>query len=219
MYVPEHFALSAQQAQDLLRTPRAGDLITTSSGGLAASFLPMLYEPGGDLGVLRGHVARVNPQWRDVGEALFISHGPQDYVAGEWLSLPGVASVPTWNYVTVHAHGELVAHPEPEWTLAVVRRLSAARGDHSLETIEEVAIEKLLRSIVGIELRITRLVGKAKMSQNKPPEVVSQVIAGLAEAGSSEASEWMCEHSLPRAQKKSELLTEIRSRKPSRPSE
>lgn len=77
----------------------------------------MLYQPGEGLGSLIGHLSRVNPQWRHPGEALFIANGPQDYVDAEWLSRPEAVSVPTWNYVTVHVHGELIAHDDPQWTL------------------------------------------------------------------------------------------------------
>lgn len=210
MYIPEHFALSTQQSIELLTPVRGGDLVTTGPDGLAATFVPMLYQPGGTYGTLIGHLSKVNPQWRDVGEALFIVNGPQDYVDAEWLSRPEAVSVPTWNYVTVHAHGELIAHPEPEWGLNVVRQMSAARGDDTVETMPDEAVEVLLRSIVGIELRITKLVGKAKMSQNKSPEVIEQVIAGLAESGNAEAANWMREYSLPRAVAKAEMLAGIR---------
>jgi transcriptional regulator len=210
MYVPEHFSLSADQISALLSSPVAGDLVTTSETGLAATYVPMLFEAGGDLGVLTGHVSRVNPQWRDAGEALFIIHGPQDYVAAEWLSRPEAVSVPTWNYVTVHVHGELVAHPEPEWCLEAVKRLSAGRGDATVTSMDEEAVEKLLRSIVGLELRITKVVGKAKMSQNKSPEVIEQVIAGFDEVGNTEAAQWMRENSLPRAIAKAELVGGLR---------
>jgi transcriptional regulator len=210
MYVPDHFALSTAQVTQLLKVPVAGNLVTNSSAGLAATLVPMLYEDGGEFGVLTGHLSKVNPQWRDTGEALFIINGPQDFVEAEWLSRPEAVSVPTWNYVTVHAHGELVAHTDPEWCLESVRKLSAARGDHTVTTMDDDAVERLLRSIVGVELRITTLVGKAKMSQNKSPEVIAQVIAGLAASGSTEAAEWMQENSLPRALAKSEMLAGLR---------
>jgi transcriptional regulator len=210
MYIPEHFALSTQQSIELLSPVRGGDLITVGVDGLAATFVPMLYQPGAELGTLIGHVSKVNPQWRDAGEAMFIVNGPEDYVDAEWLSRPEAVSVPTWNYVTVHAHGELIAHPDQQWCLDAVRQMSAARGDDTVETMPQQAVEVLLRSIVGVELRITKLVGKAKMSQNKSPEVIEQVIAGLAESGNEEAASWMREHSLPRAQAKVEMLAGLR---------
>jgi transcriptional regulator len=212
MYVPEHFALTAEQSLAALVGVVAGDLVTTGPDGPEATFVPLLHEPGGEFGVLTGHLSRINPQWRQPGPALFIVHGPGDYIASEWLSRPDAVSVPTWNYLTVHARGELLAHPDPEWCLASVRRLSAARGDHSVDALTEAEVERLLRSVVGIELRITGLAGKAKMSQNKSPEVIGQVIEGLDGTGGEATADWMRRHSLPRALAKADLLDGIRSR-------
>lgn len=212
MYVAEHFALNAEQSLQALAGVAAGDLVTTGPDGPEATFVPMLHEPGGEFGVLTGHVSRINPQWRHPGRALFIVHGPGDYIASEWLSRPEAVSVPTWNYVTVHAHGELVVHPEPEWCADAVRRLSAARGDHTIDQLSEAEVDRLLRSLVGVELRITSLVGKAKMSQNKAPEVIEQVIDGLEQAGGEATAAWMRTHSLPRAQAKADLLAGLRAR-------
>ncbi len=210
MYIPEHFALSAEQAISFLSPVAAGDLVTHPADGLAATFVPMLYVPGEEYGTLLGHLSKVNPQWKEPGEGLFIVNGPSDYIDAEWLSLPEAASVPTWNYVTVHAHGELIAHTDPEWNLDVVRRMSLAQGDDTVTQMPAEAVEIMLRSIVGVELRIQRLVGKAKMSQNKSPQVVEQVIDGLAGQGSDGAAEWMRENSLPRAHAKAALVDGIR---------
>jgi transcriptional regulator len=212
MYVTEHFALSAEQSLAALEGVVAGDLITTGPAGPEATFVPMLLEPGGEFGVLTGHLSRINGQWRNPGRALFIVHGPGDYIDSGWLSRPGAPSVPTWNYVTVHALGDLVVHPEPEWCADAVRRLSAARGDHNVDQLTSTELDGLLRSIVGVELRITSLVGKAKMSQNKAPEVIEAVIEGLENSGSSATAGWMRDNSLPRALAKADLLAGLRRR-------
>jgi transcriptional regulator len=220
MYVPAHFAMSAAQIGAVLASAPAGDLVTSGADGLVATYVPMLFDPaGGPRGSLLGHLSLVNDQWRPAAsgsgvEALFIAHGPDDYVEADWLSTPEAASVPTWNYVTVHAWGELVAHPEPAWTLDIVRRLSAAHGDASVDDLPPGEVDKLLRAIVGVELRITRLAGKAKMSQNKTPQVVGQVIDGLRSADGAATADWMAEHSLPRAQAKADLLAGLRTRRP-----
>jgi transcriptional regulator len=212
MYVPEHFALTSEQSLQALAGVVAGDLVTIGPDGPEATFVPMLHEPGGQFGVLTGHLSRINPQWQHPGPALFIVHGPGHYIAADWLSRPGATSVPTWNYLTVHASGELVVHPEPDWCAESVRRLSAARGDHTVDRLPQAEVDRLLRSVIGIELRITRLAGKAKMSQNKPPEVIGQVIDGLERTGGDATADWMLENSLPRAQAKADLLTGIRRR-------
>ena len=214
MYVPRHFAMTPEQVRTVLESVSAGDLVTVGPDGPVATYLPMLYDPdGAGLGSLIGHVSLVNDQWRTPGEALFILHGPDDYVESEWLSTPGAPSVPTWNYVTVHVYGQLVVHSDPEWLLTAVRRLSAAHGDSSVDALPPAAVDKLLRAIVGVELEITRVSGKAKMNQNKAPAVVGQVIGGLRASGGEATAEWMTEHSLPRAQAKADLLAGIRERR------
>ncbi len=215
MYVPAHFAMTTAQVAAVLAAGAAGDLVTSGPGGMVATYVPMLHEPDGSpYGRLLGHLSLVNDQWRaastDPVEALFILHGPADYIEAEWLSTPGSPSVPTWNYVTVHAWGQLVVRRDPEWMLAAVRRLSAAHGDASVDSLDPAAVGKLLRAIVGVELRISRLEGKAKMSQNKTPTVVGQVIDGLRGTGGDDTADWLAEHSLPRARAKADLLAGLR---------
>lgn len=211
MYVTDHFALSVEQARELISPVAGGDLVTIGAAGLEATFIPMLFDPeAGECGTLIGHLSKVNPQWRSGGEALFIVNGPQDFVDSDWLSRPGAPSVPTWNYITVHAHGELIAHPDPEWSLDAVRRISAGRNNTAVEELPADAVEKLNRSIIGVELRITKLIGKAKMNQNKSPEIVQQVIDGFTASGNLDAANWMREYALPRAVAKAKLVDGIR---------
>jgi transcriptional regulator len=219
MYIPAHFAMTPEQVTAVLCAGAAGDLVTAGPDGLVATHVPLLHEPDGSpFGRLVGHLSLVNDQWRPAAEApveaLFILHGPGDYIPAEWLSTPASPNVPTWNYVTVHAWGELVVHREREWLLDAVRRLSAAHGDASVDALEPDAVDRLLRAVVGVELRITRLDGKAKMSQNKTPEVVGQVIDGLRGAGAEATADWMEEHSLPRARAKADLLAGLRGARP-----
>jgi transcriptional regulator len=218
MYVPAHFSMTAEQVRSVLESGSAGDLVTVGPEGPVATYVPMLFDPaapaGDGLGSLIGHVSRVNDQWRSPGDALFILHGPDDFIEADWLNTPGSANVPTWNYVTVHVYGRLVVHDDPAWMLAAVRRLSAAHGDASVDAMGKEEVGRLLRAIVGVELLISRVDGKAKMSQNKTPAAVAQVIDGLRASGGESTAEWMAEHSLPRAQSKADLLAGIRDRRP-----
>jgi transcriptional regulator len=93
--------------------------------------------------------------------------------------------VPTWNYVTAHVYGDLVVHDDPAWTAAMVRRLTEQHEQHrehpwSVDDAPEQYIAGQVRAIVGIELRITRVEAKAKLSQNRPPADIDGVIAGLS---------------------------------------
>lgn len=217
MYVPAHFALTPEQALAALASAPAGDLVTNGPDGPIATYVPMLYEAAADgPGRLIGHLSLVNDQWRAAvespAEALFIVHGPDAYIDAAWLSTPDAPSVPTWNYLTVHARGRLVAHHDPEWALEVVRRLSAAHADTSVDELAPEAVAKLLRAVVGVELQLTEVQGKAKMSQNKPPVVVGQVIEGLRRSGGATTADWMEQNSLPRARAKADLVAGIRGR-------
>jgi len=219
MYVPAHFAMSAGQVAEVLATAPAGDLVTVGPDGLVATYVPMLFDAdAGEHGSLVGHLSRVNDQWRPATvpggiDALFIAHGAGDYVEAGWLGTPEAPSVPTWNYVTVQVWGRLVVHDDPEWMLEAVRRLSAAHGDATVDTLPPAEVDALLRAVVGVELEITRVAGKAKMSQNKSPLVVRSVIDGLRGAGGEDTAAWMEEYSLPRAQAKADLLAGIRERR------
>ena len=194
MYQPAHghFAVADPAAllAELVRQVPA-TLVTLGEDGLRASILPMLFDPDdGDHGTLRGHLARPNPQWRDAGssvEALAIFDGPDAYVSPalyEEKRLTGKV-VPTWNYVTILAHGPLVPRPEPEWLLPHVRRLverhEAGRAEPwSIDDAPDGYVETMVRAIVGLELRITRLEAKRKLSQNRSAADIEGVIAGLA---------------------------------------
>jgi transcriptional regulator len=194
MYQPSHgrFAIADPAAllAELVRQVPA-TLVTLSEDGLRASILPMLFDPDdGEHGTLRGHLARPNPQWRDAGsdsEALAIFDGPDAYVSPalyEEKRLTGKV-VPTWNYVTVLAHGTLVARPEPEWLLSHVRRLverheAGRREPWSIDDVPDGYVETMVRAIVGLELHITRLEAKRKLSQNRSAADIEGVIAGLA---------------------------------------
>lgn len=226
MYVANHFAMTTDDVTELLTGMGAADLVTAHEQGLVATFLPMVFDPdGGEHGSLIAHVARNNRQWSDpvLGEALVIVHGAEHYVSPRWLpSLSASGTVvPTWNYITVHAYGRLVAHDDPEWTFAAVRRLTA-RHEHETYSLDDVPrefVERQLRAIVGIELQLTRVEAKAKMSQNKMPDDVAGIVHGLrADAGDNQAvltASWMQERSVPAAERRAALLQEV-ARKHSR---
>ena len=199
MYVPAHFAPDEALVQELLRNHGAADLVTVTSQGLVATMLPFIYEPSvGEHGALHGHLARNNDQWRldAAGESLVIVRGPDAYITPGWYASKREHGrvVPTWNYVTAHVYGQFIVHDDAGWTENLVRRLTTkheAYRDHpwSVDDAPRPFIEGQLRAIVGIELLITRVEAKAKLSQNRPPADVEGVIEGLRERGDVEMAD------------------------------
>jgi transcriptional regulator len=199
MYIPAHFTAQDAEVQDLLTNHGAADLITLTEDGLLATMLPFAYEPSaGEHGILYGHVARNNDQWRKpaLGESLAIIRGPDSYVSPSWYAAKAEHGrvVPTWNYVTAHVYGRLVVHDDPDWVEGVVRRLTAKHeaarlaspGQSTPWSVDDAPrkfIEGQLRAIVGLELQITRIEAKAKLSQNRPATDVPGIVAGLSARG------------------------------------
>ena len=193
MYVPAHFAMQDAAVRELLENHGAADLVTATADGLVATMLPFVFDPdAGEHGALLGHVARNNDQWRQevVGEALVIVRGPDAYVSPGWYASKAEHGrvVPTWNYVTAHVYGRLVVHDDAAWVEQLVRRLTAkheAAMAHpwSVDDAPERFVAGQLRAIVGVELQVTRIEAKAKLSQNRPEPDVAGVIAGLEAGG------------------------------------
>ena len=204
MYVPAHFAVDEAATRELLARHGAADLVTVTDEGLVATMLPFAYVPPGtdgqrgELGALHGHVARNNPQWKlpARGQALAIVRGPDAYISPAFYASKAEHGrvVPTWNYVTAHVYGELIVHDDAAWTESVVRRLTvkheaANPRPWSVDDAPAAFIEGQLRAIVGLELLITRIEAKAKLSQNRPAEDVTGVIAGLRERGDARSAD------------------------------
>lgn len=211
MYVPAHFRPTDEAVRARLRQPGAGELITATSEGLLATLLPLVHvEPDGEAGpgegaadglgpwgALNGHLARNNPQWKlpAIGEAMVILRGPDTYISPSWYATKREHGrvVPTWNYLTLHVHGRLVIHDDPAWVEANVRRLSATfeagRADPwSVDDAPPPYIDGQLRAIVGVELVIERVEGKAKLSQNRSDADIAGVIDGLEADGEGAVS-------------------------------
>ena len=201
MYQPAHRKFEVQDPAELLAGLCAvvpATLVTRGPQGFRASILPMLFDPDdGEHGTLRGHLARGNPQWREVeaaeagaGECLAIFDGPDAYISPAWYDEKRRTGkvVPTWNYVTIQAHGTLTTTHDPDWLIPHVARLVARhegpRPDPwALSDAPDDYVRTQARAIVGLELRITRLEAKAKLSQNRPAADIDGAIEGLS-AGS-----------------------------------
>lgn len=199
MYLPAHFEENrVETLHALMRERPFATLIAHGGDGLTADHLPLhLQAEIGPFGALQGHVARANPVWRQAadGEVLAVFHGPQAYVTPSWYETKKEhgKAVPTWNYVVVHAHGRLRAIDDAEWLLGNLETLVAHHEAGFVEPWQigdapPEYIEKMLAAIVGIEIEITDLKGKWKLSQNQPAVNRAGVVAGLRELGTADAA-------------------------------
>lgn len=195
LYQPAHDRfVVADPAAELTRLAASvpATLVTLASGGLMASVLPMVFHP--DVRVLRGHLARANRQWRDISpdvEALALFDGPDAYVTPSWYETKRRTGkdVPTWNYVTVQVRGALAVHRDEPWLLdhlrALVDRQEAGRPDPwSIDDPPAGYIASNAKAIVGLELAITGIEAKRKLSQNRLAVDFDGVVSGLG-AGSA----------------------------------
>lgn len=191
MYVPSQFEQpNVDVMHGLIRAQPLATLVTLSSSGLNANHIPLhLSESPAPLGTLRGHVARANPLLEDLEqdiETLAVFRGPNIYISPSWYATKKETgkAVPTWNYVVVHAYGFLRAVNDAAWLRTHLETLTAHNEASFRErwTVADAPaeyIEKMMTGIVGLEMVITRLVGKWKVSQNQPPQNQAGVIAAL----------------------------------------
>lgn len=181
MYVPAHFAETRPaELQRIIRENPLGMLVTTHAGALDANHVPFEFDPdAGPHGRLSCHVARANPVWRELDGAgsvsvLVVFRGVEGYVSPNWYPSKHEAhrQVPTWNYEVVHAHGKAAVVDQERFVRGVVARLTRAheaaepRPWRMTDSAPDY-IDSLLQNIVGIEIQLERLVGKAKLSQNR----------------------------------------------------
>lgn len=212
MYSPEQFAEPRIEVmQDLIRQYPLATLVTLAGDGLNANHIPLHLcgDDGSAYGCLRGHVARANPLWRadeSSAELLAIFQAPNAYISPSWYASKRETGrvVPTWNYAAVHAYGRLQAVDDPVWILDQIVAMTAAQEAAFFEpwAVADAPAdftERLLTQIVGIEIRITRLLGKWKVSQNQPAANRSSVIAGLRETGHESMADLVAERSEPAA--------------------
>ncbi len=195
MYVPAHFDESRIEAlHGLIAQNPLGILCTHGKGGLDANHIPFLLQPAeGPFGVLHAHVARANPVWQEVAngdEVLVVFRGADAYISPNWYPSKHELhkQVPTWNYQVVHAHGRIAIHDDERYIRTLVARLTRIHeasqpvpwkmGDSPRDFIDA-----MVKAVVGVEIEITRLVGKFKLSQNKDTRDISGAAQGLAVQG------------------------------------
>ena len=199
MFIPSLFKMEdVADAHALMRAHPFAVLVTHGSTGLFATHLPTVLKvgEGPPLGRIDCHLARPNPQWETFApdtDALMIFQGAEAYIRPGWY--PSKAehgkAVPTWNYTVVHAYGRLEVQRDAGWLLTHVSELSDQQEKPyakpwSTSEAPETYTAMLLRGIVGLTFTISRLEGKAKMSQNREPRDRAGVVQGLRERASGE---------------------------------
>lgn len=204
MYLP---ALTIETDPDtlhaLMRAHPLGTWVTQSGGGVTADHIPFLLDRDvGAHGMLVGHVARANPVWQTLGqgtESLVIFQGAQSYITPSWYPAKQEHGkvVPTWNYAVVHVHGIPRAIEDKDWLHRLVSRLTNTHeapraAPWAVADAPAEYIDGMLQAIVGIEIPIARIVGKWKVSRNRPGADRQGVVDGLT-ANGDEASAAMAE--------------------------
>ena len=196
MYIPKHFQPSDKAAQEFLSQIESGHLVSNTEKGLVSTLLPLIYDQ--ETNSLLGHVVKLNIQASlpTNQEALVISMLNETYISPNWYASKEEHHkvVPTWDYMMVHAYGQLVIHDEPEWILNQVTRLTNHFEANqpkpwNVDQAPTDYVDGQIRAIVGIELKINRIEASFKMSQNKSKADLDGVIAGLQKAGKVSISE------------------------------
>lgn len=185
MYLPAAFALSDAETASALGAGGFSQLITHTDDEYLVTPLPLLYRA--QTHSLVGHVSRANPHWKhSQRRSVAVIAGPQAYISPSLYATKAETGkvVPTWNYDVLVVHGRLVVHDDAQWVRELVGQLTDhheagrtapwAVGDAPADFVTAQ-----LRAIVGVELIVERVEGKAKMSQNQPQRNQAGVVDGL----------------------------------------
>ena len=189
MYLPKHFAVDDQAllAQIIHEYPLA-TLVGNLDGQLEVNHLPLMLSA--DKKKLFGHIARMNPLMKIAQSSettvTAIFHGPNAYITPTWYPSKKETGkvVPTWNYAVVHAQGNIKLIEDTQWLRSHVSQMTnihepTYQSNWKLDDAPEEYVQTMLKAIVGIEIDIKSLVGKFKLSQNRPPEDYAAVVNEL----------------------------------------
>lgn len=187
MYVPKHFTEDDPETiQNTIKSARFASLISAADDVPYATHLPLhLDTTRGEYGTLLGHVARANEHWRQFDgkkQALAIFTGINAYIGPNWYSSKN--TVPTWNYMAVHAYGAPHIIKEPDDVLDILAKLTAENendftGNWTMDKMDQNILRGMLKGIVAFEMPIKRLEAKSKLGQNKKPEDTRGAVDGL----------------------------------------
>lgn len=190
MYLPSAFREENQDIQhDFIRAHPLGVLMTAGEGGLMANHIPCLLYPDGEHGVLRLHIARANPQLAALSasqDCMVVFQGEQAYISPSWYATKQETHkvVPTWNFTAVHVWGTPTVMDDAAWLRAQLEALTLSH-EHKRAQPWAVGdappdfIAAQMRAIIGVEIPISRIEGKWKVSQNRNEADRQGVVAGL----------------------------------------
>jgi transcriptional regulator len=191
MYLPKHFEVSDPvRLREFMQAHPLATLVIADASGLSADHIPLMVTGSDAFGwKLAGHVARANPLWKRVEagiDCLAIFHGPQHYISPSWYATKKEHGkvVPTWNYEVVHVQGRLRAVDDVVWLRKFLQRLTETHEADQpkpwqVEDAPEEYLQRMLQAVVGIEIEVVGMTGKAKVSQNQPKTNQESLIAAL----------------------------------------
>lgn len=196
MYIPSHFQITDTFELNRIIVENPFGILVTSNKSLDANHIPFIYDATqGEKGVLTAHVARANTVWQDIvnDEVLVIFRGIDSYISPNLYPSKHEThrQVPTWNYEVVHAHGKLTVHDDEKFLRGVVGRLTKTHEATEakawkMSDAPQDYMEMMMKAIVGIQITITSIEGKAKFSQNRELRDRQGAINGLEERGNLE---------------------------------
>jgi transcriptional regulator len=182
MYIPSHFQIEdVNISYDIIKEQSFATLFSQHNGIPFATHLPLILDK--DNQYLYGHFARPNPQWKDINNQLVLAvfHGPHCYISPSWYETN--KAVPTWNYVTVHVYGDVELIDDEEELMDslndMVLKYEAPDSSYRLQDVDTDFLAGMNKGIQGFKIRINRIEGKAKLSQNHPLERQELVINQL----------------------------------------
>jgi transcriptional regulator len=197
MYIPKHFEETRPEAlHEVVRNNSLATLVTFADGQLVANHIPMILDA--ETGILRAHIARANSLWKSFNEdvgCMAIFQGPANYISPSYYpsKLETEKVVPTWNYAVVHVHAKLKIIDDPAWILNQITELTAhqetaRKKPWKVSDAPQEYVEKLIGALIGLELKIERIEGKWKLSQNQKPKDHQGVIDGLLQESHQSAA-------------------------------
>lgn len=192
MYIPQHFIVDDEETLfSFIENNSFGILFSTDKGKPIATHLPFTLDR--DNGYLYGHFARPNTQWEDINkqEIMVVFQGPHSYISSSWYETN--LSVPTWNYIAVHVYGDIEIMDDEKELLEVLNKMVAkyedATSSYRLDDTNHELIDRLMKGIVGFKLKICKMEGKWKLSQNHSRDRQLRVIEKLEQIGNDNAQE------------------------------